>query len=181
MTRGVIWTAPAWDGEATHSFDHDQRFLWLSFTPQVNRIRPNQGIDSVLGSRAVQGEPFEMKRSRGEAAKRRWRELIEEQKRGGQGVREFAAARGLSPWSLYKWRRRLRRDEAGQNASEERAALAGASLELVAVEVVEERVVANGPASGFEVCVGAQMSVRVPSGFDAAELTRLLQVVRRMC
>jgi len=101
-----------------------------------------------------------------------WRELIEEQERSGESVRAFAAARGLSVWSLYGWRSRL-----GRRARDD--ARAGG---LVPVEVLHgERSEVERSADGIEIVVGDRAVVRVPRGFDQAELVRVLEAVGRAC
>ena len=72
----------------------------------------------------------------------------------------FARSRGVSPTSLNNWIRRWRRP--GETATA-----------LVPVHVVP-----GGPSTPpFEVRLGNRRIVRVPSGFDAAELRRLLAAV----
>jgi hypothetical protein len=111
-----------------------------------------------------------MKRERKSEA--RWRRLIEEQERSGESVRAFAAARGLSAWSLYGWRSRLAR----RRLSERRA------RSLVPVEVVEaEGADAGHETAGIEIRIDERTVVRVPRGFDPAELVRVLEAVRRAC
>lgn len=114
-----------------------------------------------------------MRRSNESAARARWRRLIEEQERSGLSVREFAARRGLSAWSLYGWRSRLGRGRRTR----------APSRALVPVDVLDTERVAPPPnqASGIEIFVGERALVRVPHGFDAAELERVLGAVKRSC
>jgi transposase-like protein len=37
-----------------------------------------------------------------------WRERVERQERSGLSVQEFCDREGVSAWSLYRWKRRLR-------------------------------------------------------------------------
>jgi hypothetical protein len=97
--------------------------------------------------------------------------LLSEQERSGLSVRGFALARGLSPLTLYVWRRKLgrtrrRRDDA-------------ASSGLLAVDVVDPDCVAGAISSGFEVSLANGHRVRVPANFNAARLVDLLTVLRR--
>lgn len=95
----------------------------------------------------------------------KWRRLIAAQKRSGLTVREFAAARGITAATLYWWRSKLRRDGA----------------ELVPVEVVDHDEAHDDdgtPAPCFELQFDGSMILRVPPGFDEAELRRLLGAVR---
>ena len=121
-----------------------------------------------------------MKASKTEA---RWRRLIAEQERSGRSVREFAEEKGVSAWSLYGWRSRLGIVR-GPKRSERRAVRvhdATSDAELVAVDVV------GGGSDGvveaqrlLEVEVG-DVRIRVPRGFDAEELGRLVSVLRASC
>ena len=76
-------------------------------------------------------------------------------------MREFAAARGVAAGTLYWWRSRLRDRSQG----------------MVRVAVVEGAVAAGSARGGFELQLG-DITLRVPAGFDDAELRRLLQALR---
>lgn len=109
----------------------------------------------------------------------RWRRLIAEQERSGSSVREFATAKGISAWSLYGWRSRLgvagggARGRTGRRRDAEEA-------ELVAVDVVDggRGVAASEPQLLIEF---GDVRVRVPQGFDADEVARLVRVLRASC
>jgi len=110
----------------------------------------------------------------------RWRRLIAEQERSGRSVREFAEEKGVSVWSLYGWRSRLGVG-GGPKRSGDRRRGDALETELVAVDVV------GGGSAGvveaqplLEVEVG-DVRVRVPRGFDAEELGRLVCVLRASC
>jgi hypothetical protein len=92
-------------------------------------------------------------------AESKWRALIAEQQRSGLSVREFAASRDLAATTLYWWRSELKRPRA----------------DLVPVEIVEPE-----PADlpGYELSVGDSMTLRIPPGFDEAELRRLVAALR---
>lgn len=96
-------------------------------------------------------------------AESKWRALIRAQEKSGQSVREFAASRGIASGTLYWWRSELRRRES----------------KLVPVEVVEHEL-RPSPTQiddrGFELVVG-DMRLRIPHGFDAAELRRLISAL----
>ena len=94
--------------------------------------------------------------------------LLDEGRRGGVSMRALAARHGVSAWTLYEWRRRLRGERGAQ----------GAPSRLVAVDVV-----GGGPpeleaASGYEVILTDGCRVRVPANFTTARLSELLAVVR---
>jgi transposase-like protein len=95
-------------------------------------------------------------------AESKWRSLIAAQERSGLSVREFANARGLAPATLYWWRSRLRREPAV----------------LVPVDVVETDLLTDHHRRPtFELQLGDSMTLRIPSGFDASELRRLIQAL----
>lgn len=110
-----------------------------------------------------------MSAKRSGAGEARWRALIAEQERGGEGVARFAERRGLCAATMYWWRSRLRR---GQDESVKLAA-----VEIVASPVSRESV----SGSHFEIECRGGRRVRVPSGFDERELTRLMAALERSC
>lgn len=95
-------------------------------------------------------------------AKRRsaegWRELVEEWLVSGMSKESFARSRGVSPGTLGWWRWRL-----GIKRSPEPA-----FLDVVVAEPVA--------APDLVVEIGA-LRVRVPVGFDAGELRRLVDAL----
>lgn len=95
----------------------------------------------------------------------KWRRLISAQGKSGLTVREFAAAQGITAATLYWWRSKLRRD----------------GTRLVPVEVIEHEpgIAGSGATRGsFELEIDGAVTLRVPPGFDEAELRRLLRAVR---
>lgn len=96
----------------------------------------------------------------------KWRRLIAAQSKSGLTVREFAAAEGITAATLYWWRSKLRRDGRG-------------GTKLVPVEVVEHRAdIETAVLGGFELQVDGAMTLRVPTGFNEAELRRLIRALR---
>lgn len=96
----------------------------------------------------------------------KWRQLIAAQTKSGLTVREFAAAEGIAAATLYWWRSKLRRD--GRDVTK-----------LVPVEVVDHHAgIDTGSLACFEVQIDAATTLRVPAGFDEAELRRLIRVLR---
>ena len=94
-----------------------------------------------------------------------WRALIAEQEQGCLTVREFAELRGVTPTTLYWWRSELKRRDG----------------RLVAVQVVDRAMLdetADAVRPGFELAIGASMTLRIPSGFDDAELRRVVSALR---
>lgn len=100
-----------------------------------------------------------------EATESKWRSLIAAQQRSGMTVRAFAELRGTVPATMYWWRAQLRR---------------GAAADLVPVEVVDgsEPASCGAEPCGFKLRVDALMTLKIPAGFDEAELLRLLRVLR---
>jgi hypothetical protein len=94
------------------------------------------------------------------------RDLLSELERSGESVKAFAKRQGVSAWTIYQWRRRYGSRPAGHK----RPTKSG----FIAVKVPDK---ANSAVS-FEVVVGGATTLRVPMGFDEAELTRLIRVLR---
>lgn len=104
--------------------------------------------------------------SRGELAA--WySSILQQQAESGLTVTDYAVRVGVSAWTLYVWRRRLRAVRSS-NRRTERPKL---------IEVAVGRPTA--PATeGLLVRIGdGRRSVAVPCGFDASELRRLLEVL----
>ena len=98
-------------------------------------------------------------------AEEKRRQVLAELRASGLSVAAFARERGLSAWTIYDWRRRLREQSGG----------ARNELDLVKVTVAAP---APAPqASTIAVELEAGHRVYVPAGFDAAELRRLLEVL----
>lgn len=90
-----------------------------------------------------------------------WRERIREQGRSGLSVKEFCKERGISAWSFYDWRQRLR--EAG----------------LVRFALVERAPVRQEPVDApLEVVLLSGERVRIGSGVEAPTLRMVLGVLR---
>jgi len=92
----------------------------------------------------------------------KWQAIIQEQERSGRTVREFAAHHGFAAGTLFWWRSRLRR---GQRAGE---------TQLVPVEVVETTV---DQSAAIELVIRDGLVLRLPRGFDDADLRRVLAAV----
>lgn len=89
--------------------------------------------------------------------------VLEEHAASGLSLRTYADQVGMSAWTLYKWRRRLGRDEEG-------AAAEKPTLVEVAVEAAAEK-----NSTGFVVRVNDdRRSIVVPAGFDGDELRRVV-------
>jgi hypothetical protein len=94
--------------------------------------------------------------------------LVLEFTQSGLGRKEFSAAQGLSVHTLDAWRRRM-----AQSADRE---------EIVPVEIVADRAARQGSmraasmerSGQFRVVLADGLRIEVESGFDAAELRRLI-------
>lgn len=100
----------------------------------------------------------------------RWQEeqrrsVLSDLERSGQSVAAFARERGLSPWTLYKWRR----DSAGGATR----LIAAPEPDFVQVTVRP----AEAPRSALQLELEGGLRVNVPAGFDEGELRRLLEVL----
>jgi hypothetical protein len=91
-----------------------------------------------------------------------WRERIAEHGHSGLSVKEFCKGRGISGWSFYCWRKRLR--EAGP----------------VRFALIERGPVRPEPAvdAQLEVVLVSGERVRIGSGVEAATLRMVLDALR---
>ena len=91
-----------------------------------------------------------------------WRERIAEQARSGLSIKQFCKERGVTPWSFYHWRKRLREPGPVRFALVER----GPSEREPATEAQLELILPGG----------ARMHIR--SGVDGATLRTVLEALR---
>lgn len=92
---------------------------------------------------------------------------LDEQKGSGLSVAEYADELGVTPTTLYSWRRRL--DSSAPGSRREASG-------LVRVQVCGnvERAVTH---AALVVRVGADRAIEIPPGFDAEELARVIGVL----
>src|SRR6478672_4240268 len=95
-----------------------------------------------------------------------WRKRVAEWMQSGQTARAFAAQAGLNPGTLAYWKWRLSREAA--ESAPRTGRRTDAIVELSTVAFVDERV---------EVELVSGHKLRVPAGFDAASLIRLVAVL----
>src|SRR5215467_12259567 len=91
-----------------------------------------------------------------------WRERIAEHERSGRSVKDFCKERGLTAWSFYSWRKRLRETGLVRFALVERGPLRQES----ALEAQLELVLASGER------------LRIGAGVEAATLRRVVETLR---
>ena len=92
-----------------------------------------------------------------------WRARIAEQERSGLSVKQFCKERGLTAWSFYDWRKRLR-----ESAAPVRFAL------------VERRSGSSKPATSgdVEIVFASGEQLRIRCGVDGATLRMVIEALR---
>lgn len=109
------------------------------------------------------------------ASREEWRKRIERWKDSGLTAEQFAAELGINPRTLQFWQYKFRR---AAGAGEPRAGMKrGAPKDPLALVEVHAAVTT---AAGFELELGGNKRLRIPSGFDALALERLLVVLGRV-
>lgn len=91
-----------------------------------------------------------------------WRERLAQQERSGLSVRQFCKEQGLTEYSFYAWRRRLRKHEPVRFALVER----GAARQEPATE------------AGLELVLTSGERLRIGTGVDATTLRMVLEALR---
>ncbi len=110
-----------------------------------------------------------------------WREIVQRQARSGLSVTRFAARERLSAQSLFWWRWRLRSDGETPVAAPADGTASIDKIELIPVELARVDPLPVGTSTGFELRLGTDITLRIPCGFDARELRRLLEVLQQSC
>lgn len=103
-------------------------------------------------------------------------EALEEGNRRGEGEDAVAKRLGIKVSTLRWWASQIR-----CRAARRQGAGPGSPTALAAPAFIEVHVESRRPALGFEVVIENGREVRVPLGFDAGELVRLVQVLERSC
>ena len=107
------------------------------------------------------------------AAAKRWAKRVERLERSGLTIRTFAEREGLKAGSLSFWKWKLAQERGGRSGSVPVGPLK--FVELMTAPDSARSITAASP--GFEVLLRSGQTVRVPGGFDAAELARLVVVL----
>jgi hypothetical protein len=94
---------------------------------------------------------------------RYWRDVLRQWTRSGQTIRAFCDEHGLSEPSFYGWKRTIAERDQQRGANEP--------------SFVPVRVTTMATAAALEVVAGPGRVVRVPAGFDADTLRRLLAIL----
>lgn len=104
-----------------------------------------------------------------------WRSLLAECEASGLGVTAFARQRGVSIGSMFNWRGEIAKRDRARRAlatTEETDGFLPVVVRTPSLERTEDQ--------RLEVVVPGGRRVRVPPGFDAGELGRLIQVLEAL-
>ena len=102
-----------------------------------------------------------------------WRRVISRQSRSGLSISEFCRREGIRAQTLSWWRWKLRGAERG-TPSVEAEAPRFLQLDVAGIQAADGGV-------GVEIVLPGEIVVRVPHGFDSAQLEALLRAVRASC
>jgi hypothetical protein len=89
-----------------------------------------------------------------------WRERIAEQARSGVSIKQFCTQRGLSAWSFYSWRKRLR------------------DTEPVRFAVVDRMGAPQAAQWNLELTLVTGERLHIGAGVDAVTLRTVLEALR---
>lgn len=113
-----------------------------------------------------------------EARVNRYKRLIDQHRAEGGPITEFCKRHGISHWTFRDWRRRLGAKDAGvlRGCSTPRAAAGAlpAFLPVVTPTLGSSEVAAQG----YDVTLSSGTHLRIPAGYDKAELRTLLRLLR---
>ena len=90
-----------------------------------------------------------------------WRELVAEHGRSSLTVKQFCQERGITQWSFYAWRKRLREEGTVRFALVERGGVQRESA-----------------AAGLELILTTGERLRIGVGVDGATLRTVLEALR---
>jgi hypothetical protein len=100
------------------------------------------------------------------------REIVAEYRASGLSQMAFAREKGLSASTLQSWTRKSR-------GVPPRAG--GASLVPVRLRPNAGAALCMAARDGFEIVLGSGRLLRVPSGFDGAEVKALIEILEQSC
>jgi transposase len=100
------------------------------------------------------------------ATRAEWSKRVERWQRSGLSAEEFGAREGLKPKQLGWWRWRLRSSPPAS----------APEVQFLPVHVVDSSGPPAGSGTTLEVALPNGRVIRVPSGFDAAMLERVLSI-----
>lgn len=102
--------------------------------------------------------------------------LFAEHARSGLSLRAFAESKGIKPRTFYAWHRELRPGR--RKPVRPQVELAPVELVAASSKMAPARRASEVP---FEIVLLGGRTVRVPAGFDAGELGRLLCLLESSC
>jgi transposase len=111
-----------------------------------------------------------------DGARDRWAGLVRRWRRSGQTAREFAESAGVNAGTLSHWAWRLSRETGGRK----RRSRNGARAAVPEARFVE-LIVDGANDGGFLLEFSDGRRLRIPTGFDADALQRLLAILREAC
>ena len=106
-----------------------------------------------------------------------WAKRIERWKDSGLTAKEYAAELGINAHSLTWWRWRLSSTASAMPETGRRRRRARRPSPHTAAPLTFVELPAGTAVEPFEVVLPSSLRVRVPSGFDASALRRLLDVL----
>jgi len=101
-----------------------------------------------------------------------YQSVLEAQRLSGLSMRAYASQLGVTPATLYQWKRRLALGDQG-------GAALPAGTGLVELALAEPRGADEVSASRYVVHLGKDRSIEIANDFDPVTLGRLIQVVSR--
>ena len=114
-----------------------------------------------------------MGRRRAQHGEQYWRGVLERQGKSGQSIRGFCQSNGISEGSFFNWRRKL-----GRLGTRSAMSRQPQGREIVPKPFVPLGLPAvAGPDGVIELLHPRGHVVRVPAGFDAESLLRILKVL----
>lgn len=116
-----------------------------------------------------------VKRSKSET-ERFYRELLAEQARSGQSLRAFAARRGVPSGTLSSWRFQIKKRDADRAAKKREAAPRFLPVSVVPVPATPPPPPLKS-AEVYEVVLGRDRVLRVPSDFEEERVAALVRAV----
>jgi transposase-like protein len=94
-------------------------------------------------------------------------ELLREFEASGETIKAFCEKKGISTWSIYHWRRRLR--DTAAKSSEQKPA-------LLPIRVIDNN---GSEAASYEIGLRNGRTLKVVPGFNSSEVERLLAIVEQ--
>jgi transposase-like protein len=100
------------------------------------------------------------------------REMVEEYKASSMSQVRFASSRGISAATLQNWLRKFHKSKGGEQPGK-----------LLPVRVLPDSCLDDTQSLGrsFEITLNSCRQLRVPSGFDAEEVKKLVHLLEETC